>query len=103
MDLLGHSGVRHSDGAGPRPCVRAGYQDSGAADPFAYLLPENSRELAALEAAPEVKVVAPRLNFGGLVSHGETTLSFVGEGVDAEKEKLVSDELHITQGEGLSG
>lgn len=89
-------------GLGHVHVVRAGYRDSGAADPFSYLLPETSPELALLEASPAVKVVAPRLNFSGLISHGETTISFIGEGVDADKEKLVSRVLHMSEGDALS-
>ena len=89
-------------GLGHVQVVQRGYQENGIADPFSYLLPETSRDLSLIEGAPEVKVVAPRLNFGGLISHGDSTLSFAGEGVDAEKEKLVSRVLNIAQGEGLS-
>ena len=84
-------------GLGHVHVVRVGYRDSGLAYPFLYLLRENSPELSVLEASPAVKAVAPRLNFSGLISHGETTLSFVGEGVNAEKEKLVSRVLHISR------
>ena len=31
-------------------------------------------------------VVAPRLAFNGLISHGESTLSFIGEGIDPNKD-----------------
>ncbi len=89
-------------GLGHAHIVRVGYRDSGVADPFSYLLPKTSPELALVEASPGVKVVAPRLNIAGLISHGETTLSFVGEGVDPDKEKLVSRVLHVTDGDALS-
>jgi putative ABC transport system permease protein len=89
-------------GLGHVQVVRPGYMDSGTADPFSYLLPESSPELSALEHAPHVKVVAPRLNFSGLVSHNETTLSFVGQGVDPTKEAIVSGHLQIPKGKGLS-
>lgn len=90
------SGLGHIQG------VRSGYMDSGIANPFAYLLPEQSPELSALEALPEVKAVAPRLNFSGLISHGDATVSFIGEGVDPEREMLVSPGARVREGEGLS-
>lgn len=89
-------------GLGHIRVVRPGYLDSGVANPFSFLLPMNSPELSALESTPEVKAVAPRLNFSGLISHGETTLSFVGEGVDPNKESKVSRILYMVRGEGLS-
>jgi putative ABC transport system permease protein len=82
--------------------TRPGYFAGGAADPFAYLLPPTSPELDRIARNPSVRVVAPRLSFGGLLSHGETTVSFLGEGVDPEKEAEVSQMLAITRGEGLS-
>jgi putative ABC transport system permease protein len=91
------------NGLGHVRVVRTGYLDAGAADPRAFLLPDASPQLSALEAMPEVTVVAPRLNFSGLISRGDTTLPFLGEGVDPEKEKLVSRVLQIPHGEGLSG
>jgi putative ABC transport system permease protein len=89
-------------GLGHVHVVKKGYQENGAADPFRYLLPDASADLATLEASPEVKVVAPRLEFNGLVSHGDSTLSFVGEGVDPDREKVLSRVLHVPRGEPLS-
>jgi len=90
------------NGLGHIHVVRSGYRDAGSADPNRYLLPEKSPELAALESAPDVVVVSPRLDFSGLISRGEATLSFVGEGVDAKREPLVSRVLQIVAGDGLS-
>jgi putative ABC transport system permease protein len=89
-------------GLGHVHVVERGYRQSGLADPFSYLLPQQSPELTLLERAPEVKAVAPRLNFGGLVSHGDATLSFIGEGVDVDKEALISRVLYLPVGVGLS-
>jgi len=82
--------------------VRQGYLEAGASDPFAYLLPEASPEFDALQHTPGVRFVAPRIAFMGLVSHGDVTVSFAGEGVDPQKEKDVSKLLVITSGHNLS-
>ena len=82
--------------------VRPGYLDSGIADPFRYLLPENTSERTALEDLPHVNAVAPRLGFSGLISHDDSTISFLGDGVDPEKEALLSRTLLISKGQGLS-
>lgn len=82
--------------------VRQGYLEAGASDPFAYLLPEASPEFSALQQAPGVQFVTPRIAFMGLVSHGDLTVSFAGEGVEPGNEKTVSKLLVITSGENLS-
>jgi putative ABC transport system permease protein len=71
VNLLGHIQIS-----------RPGFQENGKADPYAFLLPGNSPALAALEHTPGVQSVSPRLAFNGLVSHGESTLSFIGDGID---------------------
>ncbi len=82
--------------------VRPGYYKKGAADPFVFLLPENSRELETIQSNPHVKTVTPRLTFGGLISLGENTISFLGQGVIPEKETSVSEAFVILKGKNLT-
>jgi len=82
--------------------TRPGYFQAGSADPFAYLLPDRLLEQVNLEAVPEVNVVSPRLAFTGLISHGDVTIGFVGEGVDPGKDEDLSKYLKVIEGEGLS-
>lgn len=81
---------------------RAGYSESGVADPFAYLLPDKALERETIVSKPHVTVLAPRLSLSGLVSRGESTLSFIGEGVDPSAESDLSRALLIAEGENLS-
>jgi len=83
--------------------VRPGYFEAGVADPFAYMIPEESADRALLEAFPHVATLAPRLAFSGLVSLGESTVSFIGEGVDPSKERALSGAARILHGADLSG
>ncbi len=83
--------------------VRPGYFESGLSDPFAYLLPEDSKELREIDRLDHLKVLGPRIAFSGLISHGEATVSFVGEGVEPDKELLLSRTLQIPKGNELSG
>lgn len=62
--------------------TKPGYHDAGKSDPFAFLLPEDSPALAAIQSRPGVKSITPRLSFNGLISHGDSTLSFIAEGID---------------------
>jgi putative ABC transport system permease protein len=82
--------------------VRPGYADSGVADPFSYLLPERSPTREAIEKTPGIRVVAARLNVTGLVGHGETTLSFIGEGVEPQNEEALSKAVRIVDGRNLA-
>ncbi len=84
--------------------VRPRYFDGGAADPYANLLPADAANgaLQSLASAPGVQVVTPRLAFTGLVSFGDATLSFSGEGVDPGKEIRLSNGIQIVSGEPLS-
>jgi len=82
--------------------VRPGYHKRGVSDPFAYLLPEASPALAALQGMPGVRTLAPRLAFAGLASTGETTISFLGEGVDPAREQAMAEHLHLVAGEPLA-
>src|SRR3569832_154250 len=81
---------------------KPGYLERGAADPYRYLLPERSPVLDQLKHDPDVEVVTPRLAFSGLISHGDATVSFLGEGVQPDTEARVSLQLHMTAGSGLS-
>lgn len=83
--------------------TRPGYYQAGAAAPFDYLLPGDSPVRKAVETTPGVKLVAPRLAVTGLVSHGETTVSFIADGVDPAKEAQLSKALRIVEGRDLSG
>ncbi|MQM32371.1 MAG: ABC transporter permease [Candidatus Accumulibacter phosphatis] len=82
--------------------IRPDYLDSGLADPFGYLLPDAPDERQDIERLPHVRAVAPRLSFSGLISHGDSTISFIADGVDPEKEELLSRTLLISKGKGLS-
>jgi len=79
-----------------------GFHEKGTADLNNYLLPSDSPALQALRDMPGVKTVAPRVSFSGLASFGETTLSFLGEGVDPDREKKFTDVSIIVKGEELS-
>ncbi|HYE36529.1 ABC transporter permease [Methylocaldum sp.] len=81
--------------------VRPGYLDQGSVDPHKFLLPHSAAERELLVKLPGVKMVAPRLSFSGLLSYGDTTIGFIGEGIDPEKEKAFKPDLSIQQGEGL--
>lgn len=83
--------------------TRPGYQDEGKANPYHFLLPDNQSELKLTTSSLEkIKVIVPRLSFSGLISTGESTLSFIGEGVDQIEQTFFGNALQITAGNYLS-
>jgi putative ABC transport system permease protein len=82
--------------------VRPGYYEMGTANPLAYLLPENSPDLKSIAATPGVKLVTPRLAVSGLISHGETTVPFIADGVVPANEAELSKALRIAEGHNLT-
>ncbi|HTY44626.1 MAG TPA: FtsX-like permease family protein [Patescibacteria group bacterium] len=64
-----------------------GYLEKGRVEPYAYLI-ENPGEIIALaQGVKGIRFVTPRLQFSGLISTGENTISFLGMGVNPEHEK----------------
>lgn len=83
--------------------IQPGYDRAGAADPFAYIIPPQATERTVIEQTLGVKVAAPRLSVTGLISHGETTVSFIADGVVPAKEGELSKAFRIVKGHNLSG
>lgn len=80
--------------------TRPGYWDEGKANPYQFLLPESQ----LINSNPaHIKAIVPRLSFSGLISTGESTLSFIGEGVDKHEQEYFGDALQISAGNHLSG
>lgn len=90
-------------GLGHIHVMRAGYLDHGQADPMSYLLPSASTEMQELKQFPKVRTVAPRLSFNGMISHGDATISFIGEGMEPAAESVVSRLMNLSAGQNLSG
>ena len=93
--------VTIESGLGHIQVMRHDYLERGVADPYAYLLPDKAPELAKIEATPHVKTVGSRLNFSGLMSFEDSTLSFVGIAVEPGKEAIVSRNLTFVSGSNL--
>ena len=81
--------------------VRPGFHEKGIADPYAFLLPAAGREQELLTAMPGVVALTPRLVLSGLISHGETTVAFAGEGIDPIREKPISSRIRLLAGRDL--
>lgn len=89
-------------GLGHVQVMRPGYLDRGHADPQRYLMPQESPVIKAIGEFPKVRTVAPRLAFNGLISHGDSSISFIGEAVDPERDLEVNRLLPVPAGRNLS-
>jgi putative ABC transport system permease protein len=87
---LGHIQIQHRR-----------FSDFGVSKPYAYLLPTNVASMEPIARLAGVTMVSPRLGINGLISVGETTLSFAGQGVDAANEIALSRGLAIRSGSSL--
>lgn len=79
--------------------VRPGYFREGLGDPYRYLLPDDLSAVAT--AAGGIRTIAPRLAFSGLLSKGDETVSFIGEGIDPVREAPVAEQVFIREGRDL--
>jgi ABC-type transport system, involved in lipoprotein release, permease component len=82
--------------------VRPDYFEKGIADPYAFLLPGHSPAQQVVEKTPGFASLAPRLALSGLLSHGDATIAFIGDGVDPEHEKRLSSGIAIVSGRDLA-
>lgn len=80
--------------------TRPGYFREGVSDPYSFLL-DRDTSVVASAAGFEVRTIAPRLAFTGLLSKDETTISFIGEGVDPEAEAPLSWAITVMEGTDL--
>jgi putative ABC transport system permease protein len=81
--------------------ARSGYLESGRADPFRFVLPGAAPELAAIGKLPGVVSVAQRIEFSGLASLGDATISFIGEAIEPGKEVELSQAIVVSSGRNL--
>jgi putative ABC transport system permease protein len=65
---------------------KPGFHEKGSQDPRAYSFSEAelAKASARLSALPGVKMVSPRISLSGLVSNGDSSRIYIGEGVQPE-------------------
>lgn len=77
------------------------YLEKGSADPYAYLLKDELLEQLNLNQIAGVERVSPRIAFSGMISNGEVTIGFIGDGVDPALDEPLSRGLIPMRGRGL--
>lgn len=87
--------------------VKPGYFEAGKADPYRFLFVDDLRQslsenFTLSDGSHPVKTIVPRLSFSGLLSHGDATLSFMGEGIDPAEQEYFGNALKLSAGDHLS-
>lgn len=82
--------------------VRPGFLTGGQADPYRYLIDQSPEATIKPGDVDALETVAPRLSFGGLLSKGDATVSFLGEGIDPTREAPISRAITIIAGKDLT-
>lgn len=54
--------------------------------PLEFGISDYEAIIAMIDDLPEISFAMPRIEFSGLISNGEKSISFLGQGVDAERE-----------------
>src|SRR5437762_215509 len=78
-----------------------GFFERGASSPRAYLIAGRAADDSELRRFPGVAEVAPRVAFTGLMSKGDATLSFLGEGMDPAREHELGRSVQMVDGRTL--
>lgn len=81
---------------------KEGFSQYGTHEPQEYLIEAESVDKISnlLKSFPEIELVTPRLNFTGqLANSSGRSLSVVVEGIDPDKESLLSSAVKLTRGE----
>ncbi|TVT46834.1 MAG: ABC transporter permease [Denitromonas halophila] len=82
--------------------VRPGFLSGGQSDPYRYLIDEAPIDTTQSAKTPAIKTLAPRLTFGGLLSKGDATVSFIGEGIAPDLEAPISRAITVLRGKDLT-
>ncbi|MHB8787970.1 MAG: ABC transporter permease [Thauera sp.] len=81
--------------------TRPHYLSEGLSDPYNHLLPATDAR-TLIGGMAEIVTVTPRLAFGGLISKGDATVSFVGEGIAPRLEAPIARAINIVKGADLT-
>ncbi|MCZ4304939.1 FtsX-like permease family protein [Zoogloeaceae bacterium G21618-S1] len=82
--------------------VRPGFLSGGQSDPYRYLIDDVPIDTTLSAETPAIKTLAPRLTFGGLLSKGDATVSFIGEGIAPDLEAPISRAITVLRGKDLT-
>jgi putative ABC transport system permease protein len=68
---------------------KKGYLEKGRIEPYSYLIDNPGQTITLINQIEGVKFTTSRLQFSGLMSTGENTISFIGIGIEPQYEQAV--------------
>lgn len=68
---------------------KTGYFEKGAARPYNYLIDNPDEVISIIKTVSGIRMISSRLVFSGLLSTGDITISFIGQGIEPQNEKSV--------------
>lgn len=66
-----------------------GFFEKGTAKPFDYLIDNPQGITSLINKVKGIRFITSRLEFSGLISTGENTISFVGQGIEPKNERSI--------------
>jgi putative ABC transport system permease protein len=97
-------GLRESlinGGLGHIQIYQEGYLSHGNVAPYQYLITDYVNVLHGLKEIPDVKIIAPRLDFQGLISSGEKSTVFMGTAGQPRAEMALNKQATLEDGSFL--
>ena len=90
-------------GVGHIQVYRKGFSENFGENNLFFTLKNYKQLIEKLNSIEDVWITTPRLQFTGLISTGESTVSFMATGIDPEKEGKFTSALNFIEGENLMG
>jgi len=94
-------GLRESiinGGVGHFQVFKKGFTEKSDEDSWQYLMTDYKKLVREISVIPGIKLVAPRLSFGGLLSSGDRSTVVMGYGGSLEEEKSLTSFSSIEKG-----
>jgi len=84
---------------------KEGFLQSGNIEPSNYLFdPQDEVKIQnVLNVMPEIKHYSKRLSLSGIISNGNKSLFFMGQGIEPDKESEISTSMTMVEGTDLFG
>jgi putative ABC transport system permease protein len=91
-----------NSGIGHFQIYRKGYLEHGNEEPYQYLITDVKTVLSELSKIPELKLIAPRLEFQGIVSSAEKDTIFLGNAGLSREEQALNTLVTLKEGSFLN-
>lgn len=66
-----------------------GFFEKGRLEPYSYIIKNPNEIISMVKGIKGIKFVTKRLEFSGLISTGENSISFIGQGFEPKHERMI--------------